>query len=347
MLRKYGNLEAWRDRVIERFQTVGYNTFGNWSDELMMAQRLVPHTRALSSRVGPRLKKGNLPNIYHPEWEIKLAEHFNEMAAPNKDNPWLLGYFVDNEMGWGGLPRNVLLADKGDPIRVEFASFMSTYFEQNIAQACAELQTEAETFEALADAVDDSLPTGEQQPAVLAAFAGHYAEGYFATVNRLLKEADPNHLYLGCRFVRRKPADNICAAAGRHCDVVTVNCYSLIPSREEFGEWFKATGRPIQIGEHHLPLRSIRQLQPLYPAFTSEERRDCYEEFLNVWMDQPYSLGAHWFQHADQNATGRPLDGENQTVGFVDIADRPHPELVDAAMAATRAMYHRHAQADS
>lgn len=100
---------------------------------------------------------------------------------------------------------------------------------------------------------------------------------------------------------------------------------------------------PTKIGKH--PLRSERQLPPLYPAFTADERRQDYERFLRYWAEQPWSLGAHWFQHADQNATGRPLDGENQTVGFVDIVDRPHPDLVAAAMAATRVMYPLHAQA--
>ena len=173
-------------------------------------------------------------------------------------------------------------------------------------------------------------------------FAGHYAEVYFRTVRDTLKRHDPNHLYLGCRFVRRMPAPAICAAAGRYSDVVTVNCYDLLPRPEEFSAWHAATGRPIQIGEHHLPLRSERQLPPLYPAFTAEEREQCYEAFVRTWAEQPYSLGCHWFQHADQNATGRPCDGENQTVGFVDITDQPHPELIAAAMRATRAMYDWH-----
>ena len=347
VMRKYGSLEAWRDRVIQRFKTVGYNTFGNWSDHLMMDQREVPHTRALSSKVGsPGIGNGKMPDVFDPSWETKLAEHFAEMAAPNRDNPWLLGYFVDNEMGWGGIRRQVLNSSAESAARKAFRQFIEDYFKGDLATACKEMNLSANSFAELAACGEEDIPKGANEPQVLHAFGDHYAEIYFSTVARLLKQADPNHLYLGCRFVRRPPADSICAIAGKHCDVVTVNCYSLLPSREEFGHWHRTTGKPIQIGEHHLPLRSGRQLQPLYPAFTSEERRECYEQFLNQWLDQPYSLGAHWFQHADQNATGRPCDGENQTVGFVDIVDRPHPELVEAAMAATRGMYERHAKAE-
>lgn len=83
-------------------------------------------------------------------------------------------------------------------------------------------------------------------------------------------------------------------------------------------------------------------MPPIYPAFTAEERKDCYLDFLQRWAEFPYSVGAHWFQHTDQNCTGRPVDGENQTVGLVDITDSPHPELVEAAIHATRNMYKWH-----
>ena len=343
VLRKYGNLEAWRDRVIRRFQTVGYNTFGNWSDKLMMEQREIPHTRAINTLVGTAtLCNGHMPDIFDPEWEQKVAERFAEMATPNKDNPWVIGYFVDNELGWGGIGRQAFRCEADAPIRQAMINFIAKYYDGDIDQAAQDFNCTATHFDDILALDDHDVAKGAHEPSVIAEFAAYFAERYFSTVARLLKEADPNHLYLGCRFVRRKPADAICAAAGRHCDVVTVNCYSLLPDREEFGAWYQATGKPIQIGEHHLPLRSQRQLQPLYPAFTADERREFYEQFLTEWARQPYSLGAHWFQHADQNATGRPFDGENQTVGFVDIVDRPHPELVDAAMAASRAMYDIH-----
>lgn len=345
VLRKYGSLDAWCERVIERFQTVGYNTFGNWSDERMMAQRAVAHTRALHTLHGDALlSRGHMPDVFDTEWRRLFVAYLTEVVTPQVDNPWLTGYFVDNEMGWGGVWKQPFVAKPGAAIRSAFADFMQTYYANDLAAASADLGLDLTDWAALAACDETQVPA--QATESLVAFAGHYAETYFSIVNHELKAIDPNHLYLGCRFVRRKPHDLICAAAGRHCDVVTVNCYSMIPEPEEFGAWYQATGRPIQIGEHHLPLRSERQLPPLYPAFTSDERREGYERFLRVAAEQAYIVGAHWFQHTDQNATGRPFDGENQTVGFVDIVDRPHPELVGAAMAATRGMYHWHGEAE-
>ena len=44
----------------------------------------------------------------------------------------------------------------------------------------------------------------------------------------------------------------------------------------------------------------------------------------------PCCVGAHWFQHVDQPVLGR-FDGENYNIGFVDVTDRPYPELTAAA----------------
>jgi len=348
VLRKFGSLEAWRDRVIERFRVVGFNTVGNWSDAIMLEQQQIPHTRSLRSVVGTATVGGrHMPDVFDPAWPAALDRHVAEAVADGRDNPWLIGYFVDNELPWVGLHRKVLTTDADAPVRAALVSFLRERFKDDAAACAADLGVDASTWDGIARVqIDDGNGESFDRDA-LRGFVGLFAERYFETIAAALKRHDPNHLYLGCRFVRRRPHDLICAAAGRHCDVVTVNCYSLAPSREAFGAWHRATGRPIQIGEHHLPLRSERQLPPLYAAFTTDERRVLYEQFIRHWAEQPYSVGAHWFQHADQNATGRPSNGENQTVGFVDITDRPHPELVDAAMRVTRSMYGWHAAAAS
>ena len=37
--------------------------------------------------------------------------------------------------------------------------------------------------------------------------------------------------------------------------------------------------------------------------------------------------------------TGRIFDGENYNIGFLDVADRPYPELVESARAVADSMY--------
>ena len=53
---------------------------------------------------------------------------------------------------------------------------------------------------------------------------------YFETACAAIKAADPNHLILGSRFAYVPPPGVIDAAAA-HCDVISINCYDLDPSR--------------------------------------------------------------------------------------------------------------------
>ncbi|MCC5839350.1 MAG: hypothetical protein JJT96_04425 [Opitutales bacterium] len=274
VLRKYGSIDAWRKHLYERLPAWGFNTAGNWSGE-MLDQKSIPYTRWLRTNgSGAPLISRHFPDVFDPAWDAWFDECCAKEAAPHREDPWILGWFVDNELPWA---------------KMNFA------------------------------------PAGENPEA----FYARYAETYFAKVAQTLKKYVPNHLYLGCRFVRNPPAEYIVQAAGRYCDAVTVNCYSLVPPPEEFRYWHETCGKPILIGEHHLPLASARQLSPLYQAFTTSERETFYLEYLRSWATTPFSLGAHWFQWGDQVGTGR-ADGENQTIGFVDITDQPHSDLLNA-----------------
>ncbi len=344
VLRKYGSLEAWRDHVCRRFPSWGFNTVGNWSEEIMLDQCRVPHTRPIDSRVGaaPFVCK-RMPDVWDPAWEAALDGEVAAAAARERGNPWLLGYFCDNEMPWGSLERNILEAPPHSAGRVAFIAFVRERYA-SLATFNDDFETRLGHWDELRDLKTDDLPAEGPAVDAMRDFAARYAERYFETVSRVIRRHDPDHLYLGCRFVRRKPDDLIVRAAGRHCDVVTVNMYDRWPRAAEFAPWYEAVGRPILIGEHHLPLIGPRQAPPLYQAFTDDERERLYGELVLKWAAQPYSLGCHWYQHADQHITGRPNDGENQPVGFVDIADQPYPSLVAAARRATEHMYRWHLQ---
>ena len=343
ILRKHGSKEAWREHVCRRFRAWGLNTIANWSEEVMFHQTLVPYVRTLDTRIeGAARTHRRMPDVWDEGWQAALDRAFARDAAPHKHDPFLLGYFVDNEMPWGRTA--IFTAPPGGAARKAWRRFALKRYP-TVEAFQDHFGSRFGSWDAVEAMTADEVPAEGPALQAVDAFRAEYADRYFRTVRDTIRRHDPNHLYLGCRFVRRFPSDGIVAAAGRYCDVVSVNCYDLWPRREEFGRWHEASGRPIQIGEHHMPLYSARQLVPLYPAFAPEERRTLYAQFVRKWAEQPYAVGCHWFQHADQPLTGRHMDGENQPVGFVDITDRPHPELVAAAREVTADVYAVHAAA--
>ena len=93
------------------------------------------------------------------------------------------------------------------------------------------------------------------------------------------------------------------------------------------------------VGEFHFGALDRGMLHTgLVTARDQEERARCYLEYLRQSATRPRIVGAHWFQWRDQPLTGR-FDCENFQCGFVDVADTPYPELVDAARQFASEMY--------
>ena len=77
------------------------------------------------------------------------------------------------------------------------------------------------------------------------------------------------------------------------------------------------------------------------------ERAKRYTEYMHSVIDNPWFVGAHWFQYTDSPASGRAWDGENYNIGFVSITDTPYREMADAALALNSGLYERRFGSDS
>ncbi|MGC9342429.1 MAG: beta-galactosidase [Bacteroidales bacterium] len=338
ILKKYGSLESWIDMIYKRFDSWGINTIGNWSNEKVLEKSKTPFTYSFRTTLNPLYSLGSgLNDVFDPGWEAYVDSVFSD-AAKYKDNPYLLGYFVDNEAGWG----NTRLLEKlsqTSPGREAWLDLL----KQRYTSLEKLNQTWIKSFSSWNEVkmMNKNLEN-ENFWKDYTRFESLFAQKYFQTVRKSLKKHDPNHLYLGCRFTRRLKPDHILEQAGNYCDVITVNVYSLVPEKEQMTAWYEKTGKPILIGEHHLPLITKKQFPPLYPAFTSEERNQFYIEYVKTWAKLPFSLGCHWYQLVDQHITGRPSNGENQVIGLVDITDQPYEHMVEAIHTASDSIYNWH-----
>jgi len=135
----------------------------------------------------------------------------------------------------------------------------------------------------------------------------------------------PNQLYMGCRFAWVN--DRAARAAGKFCDIVCYNRYRY--SVEELrlpGE----IDMPLIIGEFHFGALDRGMFHTgLRKTANQEDRADKYRDYVQGALRNPYIVGTHWFQYKDQATTGRG-DGENYQIGFIDICDKPYPEIVRA-----------------
>jgi len=290
--------QKWIDLTLRRMDAWGFNTVANWSDPALGVAQRKPFVATLS---GWGLETGwmGLPDVYSPDWDKKVDEAAARQCAPRKKDPWVLGYFVANEPPWPG--KEAQLA------------------EMILQGPDTTTQRELKTFLAPGD-------TPERRTA----FVYRAFERMLEVINAAIRKHDPNHLNLGIRFGGR-PADEVVRLA-RVFDVYSQNIYSLAPDAKSLDSIYKLTGRPIVIGEFHIGTPGRGLAAGLVQAADQQQRGVAYRYYVETAAAHPALIGTHWFQWLDQPSTGR-MDGENYNIGFVDVTDRPYPELVEAAKA--------------
>lgn len=135
-----------------------------------------------------------------------------------KDNPWLIGYFVGNEPSWLDQEERLseLILNGGDrPIKTEFQKFLLA----------------GDTPERRREFIYDA----------------------FRTYLRAVKEAQlkyaPNHLNLGYRFGSiANMSEELLSICRESFDVLSFNCYHLVPGKEMMDRALAITGLPMIIG---------------------------------------------------------------------------------------------------
>jgi hypothetical protein len=146
-------------------------------------------------------------------------------------------------------------------------------------------------------------------------------------------------MIVGIRF-GGKPADQVLRLA-RVFDVCSINVYEYEPTKQ-LERAHRLSGRPVLIGEFHIGVPENGLGSGLVQAMNQVERGKGYRYYVEQAISLPYCLGAHWFTWRDEPVLGR-MDGENYNIGFVDVTDRPYPELVAAAKATHARMSDVHA----
>lgn len=340
LLRKYGPdwSKVYPEVIHTRLRSWGLNTIGNWSDGRIVSMKRTPYVRTFFYDV-PKLRggKANFPDMFAPNFAAALDAGAKQFLGGSVDDPWCIGYFVDNEMPWGGEDTLAKYALGSPATQAAKQALMAWLQERHptIADLNTAWGTTWASWEAFAGDTA-SKPTSETARAQLIEFTGVMAERYFSQMQAAIRRIAPNKLYLGCRCVGG--SSNVIAAAVRYSDVISYNRYCASVRDIRLPDGLDA---PVIIGEFHFGgLDRGPFWGGLFSADNQNDRAEKYAAYVNSALDNPQMVGVHWFQYGDQAATGR-IDGENAQCGFVDICDTPYQETIDAARATAAAMYQR------
>ena len=346
-----GDDNLWAATAISRLRLWGFNTLGSWSSELAESAGM-PYTHILNigrlatsqqmTRPGPgRSPWSWFPDVFAEDFVAGAKRVAASECAPRKDDPLLVGYFLDNEFSWDGLWEAVFTTEPNSACRNAFVQCAKGLFA-----TVADLRAVAPTVQSFDDLrkLQEPLPGNKEWRD---AWLETVSEQYYSVTTAAIRAVDPNHLIISQRYAGHTP-DPSARAAGRHCDVVCMNFYNdgvaygiSTNLQTRFAELAELTGKPMLIGEWSFKamdssLPNVRGAAT--PVETQQDRAIGYASFLATAAANPYLVGAHWFIHSDQPLEGRG-DGENSNYGLVDQTDRPYPELVTATSFMNRFAY--------
>lgn len=344
-LTKYGS--DWesdsQDIAHDRLRSWGMNTIGGWSDEDVYLQQRTPYTIVLFP-TNPSLINGNgtYPDYFDPQYLVNVKARISVEAGKSLNDPYNLGYFIHNELSWTrsttsdtDIALTTLAAAPTQHAKIAFRNQLMTKYG-TIQALNAQWQTNYSSWANFLDKRNAS-PNLAGADADLRAFDVLYANQYFSTTQQGMREAAPNHLYLGARFtggVRVAPAQ----AAVQYADVISINRYgpdvSVLPAGLE-GDV------PLISGEYHYSANDTGLLSDgLKTAADQADRADKFATYLTSALNDNRYVGVHWLQYWDFPAAGKlNSNNNNSNLGFVSVTDTPYTEMVDAARTVGASLY--------
>ncbi|HEY3331042.1 MAG TPA: beta-galactosidase [Capsulimonadaceae bacterium] len=352
--RKYGvdSLSAWKAVTLSRLPSWGINTIGAFSTWDLNANGKVAYTCTIWPGGGHATIAtggGPLDDPYDPKFTDAVTAATTGQAAKAKDDPYCIGYFVSNEQPWGNgdtptpshysVPLSTLkmALDKSPAKQALVEKLKAKYVD--VAKLNTAWGTTLASWDDLSPSFKAKSTYTTDQQTDFSEFESAYALKYFSAVRDGLKKADPNHMYLGCKFAGRTP--EIVKACAAVCDVVSFDTYTMGIDQKQWNI-IDGVDAPILIGEFHFGALDRGMFQAgLIQVSSQTKRGEAYRNYVRSALDDPRFVGTHWFQYTDEPLLGRSMDGENGNIGFVSVTDTPYPELIAAARATANEMYVR------
>ncbi len=313
---------AWAEAAARQLRAWNFNTAGAWSVPELYGKGIVyaPVIDMAASVQRDLWLKGGVVDYFSPEFREAADRVAARACTPHAEDPWLLGYFTDNELRWGkdwrsqdGLLESYLKMAPGSPG-----------------------YTRAKAF---ADALGHDATDDDRQ-----AFAGLVAAEYARVTTEAIHKHDAHHMVLGCRFAGY-PGPEVVKSAGRWFDVISIHNYNPNPPLDRLREITQLTGKPAMLTE--FGFKAMDSGLPNTkgagkPLATQADRASSFAGYVEALATLPGVVGYHWFEYRDEPKEGR-FDGENSNYGLVKIDFSPWETLTARMTEVNAGIEARHA----
>lgn len=310
--KKYASDAEWMTATAEELSKIGMHGSGAFSDysKIQQANRLNPDFPIILApsfgflsnfRQKYGLKYCNddsntaIALVLDSRWAEFCEEYCREVLAPYVNDPNVLGFFSDNEINFSSSGGEALLLNR----------ILKSGNTSHIAYV------EARKFM-------DSKGATEVTDGLNSEFAGKLAEIYYKGVKEGMQKVDRNMLYLGSRLHGKpKYMEHVVKAAGKWCDVISINYYSrwdveLTGHVRDWAEWAPET--PFMVTEFYTKAQESDLNNGSGAGFlvpTHREKAFAYQHFALGLLEAGNCVGWHWFKYQDDDGndnSGKPAN---------------------------------------
>jgi len=355
-LRLYPSEKVWVDDTLAKLRAWHFNSLGGWSDfELFRkhGEQRIPYFFVLHLGAYDRAPWHDL---FAPQMWKAVDGAAKAQIAKVVDDPYLVGYFTDNELGWWDetLFATYMKMPASSPGKLRLLGLIKRFYKGSFAGFRKDWNTSASSFEALGKKSALTLKPGGNGLQLVNAWTYELGRQYYRMVWEAVRRYDKNHLILGDRYCQYYTLP-IVRASKDYIDAVSTN-YGAEWNDGSISRFFldtlnQATGKPVIVSEFYMCAMENRSGNKNssggFPIVqTQAERAAGFKHYVESVASLPYMLGAHWFQYYDEPEHGRG-DGENYNMGLVDTMGRPYEDLVRAAASIDFAGLRAHASRGS
>jgi len=340
----YADSNLWAKTTLKRLKAWNFTTIGGWSDFQVL--------RDCGDKdvvFAPVLHIGSTAGApWWDMWDPKIIDRMDAVAREQilvlRDDPRLIGYYSDNEMGWwNAILFKMTLEQAGTSgQRQRLIKLLRETYQNDWSKLLLDFEPApaVENWDTLSQHGMLFLRPGGNGIRVERRFLELLAERYYSLVRDIIRKYDRRALILGDRY-QSFYYPEVARASARYVDAISSNLNASW-SDGSFARFYVETlhrlaGKPVLIGEFYMCARDNRSgnknSRGVYPVVaTQKERAAGFRNTLQALLKIPYVIGADWFQYSDEPTHGR-YDGENFNFGLVDIHDRPYEALTTTASA--------------
>ncbi|UCD37140.1 MAG: beta-galactosidase [Fidelibacterota bacterium] len=277
---------------------------------------------------------------FNPEWRERAEEKVREITSLYTEIPWLVGYFVDNEINM----RNLTKYLHTPHCRQELVRWLQERYADDIGALNTEWSVGDKryrygSFDQVGEDIPDEDPSPKAEEA-LRGFVRHLMKSYIDFTVDIIHKHDPNHLIIGNRFALGTKTRGVAEVGGfidlfSRYDIVCTNLYaqsggSYGPDQMALLQYLhEKTGRPLLIGEFSFHANESNIPLDRWGGkivATMGERGEAYNRTMLSWSYLPYMVGAHFYKWCNGYGPVGRYRGRN--AGIVNDQNEPYQPFV-------------------